>query len=144
MIRVNSSAFVKSMKKARSRLAQRIYNVVVRTAKMASTYAKATNLFEDRTGKLRASIRPTQTSVFGARVTADAKHARWIHDGTRAHTIRARRSKALRFVQDGQVRFARSVYHPGTAPRPFLSEAGELVETMFDRLCTDAVNGMFS
>lgn len=47
----------------------------------------------------------------------------WHHDGFPAHTIRARRRKALKFVWRGEVRFFRSVRHPGYSGSKFLTRA---------------------
>lgn len=44
------------------------------------------------------------------------------HDGTRAHVIRPRRAKVLRFVQNGRVRYAHRVWHPGTRPNRYLTD----------------------
>lgn len=45
------------------------------------------------------------------------------HDGSPPHVIRPRRRKALRFTQNGQVRFARRVNHPGNRGTHFLTRA---------------------
>lgn len=45
------------------------------------------------------------------------------HDGFPAHIIRARRRKALKFVWRGEVRFFRSVRHPGYRGSRFLTRA---------------------
>jgi hypothetical protein len=47
----------------------------------------------------------------------------FILNGTPPHIIRPRRRKSLRFIQNGQVRFAKSVHHPGSRPQPFLQRA---------------------
>lgn len=57
------------------------------------------------------------------KVRSKKRTAHWLEYGTRAHIIRARRKKALRFVQNGRVRFAKSVQHPGTKPTKFLYNA---------------------
>lgn len=45
------------------------------------------------------------------------------HEGTRAHIIRARNAKALRFMnKNGDVVFARAVMHPGTRPNRYLTD----------------------
>lgn len=44
------------------------------------------------------------------------------HEGTKAHEIRARRAKRLRFVQNGVVRYAVAVHHPGTRPNRYLTD----------------------
>jgi hypothetical protein len=43
--------------------------------------------------------------------------------GSKAHVIRARRRKALRFVVNGKVVFRRSVMHPGTRGSGFLTKS---------------------
>lgn len=43
--------------------------------------------------------------------------------GTRAHPIRARRGKALKFTAGGQTLFRKAVFHPGTKANNFLMQA---------------------
>ncbi|MDE1673865.1 HK97 gp10 family phage protein [Nocardia gipuzkoensis] len=79
-----------------------------------------------RSGELRDSIGHNVTadsSQARLRVFATARHARWVHDGTRAHEIRPLNAKALRFEVGGRVVFARRVWHPGYAGNPFLRDA---------------------
>lgn len=57
----------------------------------------------------------------------------YMNDGTRPHIIAARRKKALRFVQGGAVRFAKSVKHPGTKADPYLEAAQEYAGAEIDR-----------
>lgn len=79
-----------------------------------------------RTGELRDSIGSslsTTASQVRLEVFATARHARFVHDGTRPHVIRPRQAKALRFVVGGRVVFAARVQHPGTRATNFLSAA---------------------
>lgn len=55
-------------------------------------------------------------------IESNVAYAEYVHDGTRPHVIRAR-GRALRFVVGGRVVYARSVQHPGTRARPFLTRA---------------------
>lgn len=87
----------------------------------AETHAKATRLFKDQSGATRQSIRHTRFQLAGTVTASGASH--WLEYGTKPHTIAARRAKMLRFVQNGAVRFAYSVHHPGTAERPFMQQA---------------------
>lgn len=88
---------------------------------VARDTARKSSLFKDRSGKTRESIRG---DVSGARGFLSAGGAAiFLENGTVAHTITARRAKALRFVVGGSAVFRRSVQHPGTEPRPFMSEA---------------------
>jgi hypothetical protein len=54
----------------------------------------------------------------------DVDYAAAVHEGTRAHVIRARGASALHFFMGSREVFAKSVFHPGTKARPFLRNAG--------------------
>lgn len=78
-----------------------------------------------RTGRLAGSINHVISVDFrglNVRVGSDNRIARLHHDGSRAHVIRPRKAKVLRFVQNGQVRYAHRVFHPGTKPNRFLTD----------------------
>lgn len=96
--------------------------------------AEAKRLVPVRTGRLRDSIHanyPRQMGrwVLEARVTASAPYAKFVHEGTRPHIIRAKRAQALRFYWPvaGRVVFFKSVNHPGTGKTPFLKAAANTV-----------------
>jgi hypothetical protein len=68
-----------------------------------------------------------------AQTIATASYALYVHEGTKAHDIRPKNRKALRFPADGgsstlggrvrsggKVRFAKRVRHPGTKANPFM------------------------
>ena len=56
-------------------------------------------------------------------ITSHAPYSAFVHQGTAPHVIRPRNAAALRFKVGGQTIFASSVNHPGTRPRPFLTNA---------------------
>lgn len=76
--------------------------------------------------ELRPSIKVTgdfkQPAGPVIRVGSSVPHARAHHDGTRAHFIRPRNARVLRFNQGGMVRYATSVWHPGTRPNRYLTD----------------------
>ncbi len=76
-----------------------------------------------RTGQLENLTINYQVSSREARFQSAAKHAQFIDRGTRPHIIAAKNAKFLRFWQRGVLRFARTVHHPGTKPRPFVAQA---------------------
>ena len=92
-----------------------------RTAERARAEAPA------RTGALRNSIQAEPTTLVGdtirGGVRAAAEYGIFVHEGTKAHPIVARRAKALRFVMNGRVVYAKSVQHPGTKPNRFFLRA---------------------
>lgn len=130
------------MQQARVNLSHLVLNALKRTAELAAAFAKVTTLYRSRTGALRSSIKHSAVAFHG-RTSANAKHAVYVEEGTRPHEIRARRKKVLRFVQNGTVRFTPRVFHPGTKARPFMQQARDRAEPIFDRLCKEAVDRMF-
>lgn len=60
-------------------------------------------------------------------VTSHAPYSAFVHMGTKPHVIRPRNASALKFNAGGETVFAASVNHPGTKPRPFLTNALERV-----------------
>jgi hypothetical protein len=70
------------------------------------------------------NVKVLRTRVKGT-VGNRAKYAAAVHDGSRPHTIRARKKKALRFEMGGEVVIVRAVRHPGTKGRPWLLNAAQ-------------------
>ncbi len=96
-------------------------NLAIRAAvQAAEASAKHTNLFKNRTGITRGSIKGESLGPSG-RVSAGGA-TRYLENGTRPHVIEAK-GRSLSFVINGQRRFARRVFHPGTAERPFMRQA---------------------
>lgn len=82
-----------------------------------------------KTGNLGRTIGEGDIRTVGPRtvtgsVHANARYARYVHEGTRPHLIRPRGAQAMRFEVGGRTVFARLVRHPGTKARPFLRNAG--------------------
>lgn len=112
--------------------------VMLRTWQMRTTQL-AKVLAPKRTGNLKRSIRPGIVTGDSATVVAATNYARFVEEGTRAHTIRPRNRKVLAWNNSpgayrlsGSLRsgarpnvFAREVHHPGTRPHPFMMPAGE-------------------
>ena len=85
-----------------------------------------------KTGNLRRSILVGTVTDRYAETKATANYAAFVELGTRAHTIRPRNRKALRFAVGGNARlsgsprsgapviFAKRVRHPGTKAKPFM------------------------
>ena len=79
-----------------------------------------------KTGEMDQAIKVTQShpSPTTWRIEADVPviQAATTDRGARPHVIRPRRAKALRFVVDGRVVFARVVHHPGNPPSRWFSK----------------------
>jgi len=80
------------------------------------------------TGRMAQAIKedpiesPSPFRVIGG-VTSHAPYSIYVHQGTAPHVIRPRNASALKFEAGGRTIFASSVRHPGTRPRPFLTNA---------------------
>jgi hypothetical protein len=76
-------------------------------------------------------------------VVLGAPYARFVLEGTRPHTITARRPGGmLRFEGRGGPVFRRSVRHPGTRPNPFVQRAYERRRLEYERrIVTEQARG---
>ena len=97
------------------------------TARLAATRV------EVKTGKTRRSIRVKNASMKKAAVEAKGG-ARFLEAGTKAHIIRPRRFRALKWNASGQPMFAKKVNHPSTKAKPFLRRSGHDVLERSDML----------
>lgn len=98
----------------------------------AGESARTSKLFADGPEQsLRKSIVEEVGGLEG-KLSATAKHARFVEAGTRPHAIEGRRGGVLRFVVAGEVFFRRRVQHPGTAERPFMREAAQIGQQTLD------------
>lgn len=89
--------------------------------------------FKPKSGNLERSVNITvEQSGLSGKVFLDkgvASYGEYVHDGTKPHTIKPVKRKALYFVKGGQSYFSRSgVNHPGTKPDQFLYEAADRQE----------------
>jgi hypothetical protein len=91
-----------------------------------------------RSGNLGRSIHIGRVTPNEAQTIASASYALYVHEGTKAHDIRPKNRKALRFPADGgsatlggrvrsggKVRFAKRVRHPGTKANPFMTRGAK-------------------
>lgn len=102
--------------------------------KVAETVAEARVLAPTRTHALQRSIGAQYLGAGRWKVSATAPHAKFVHEGTRAHVIRVRPGKrTLRFfwLREGRVVFPVQVRHPKTQAVPFLTMA---MHRVWDRL----------
>ena len=91
----------------------------------AEASAKGTTLWKDKSGGTRGSIRGELQGFASGFVIAGGA-SRFLESGTRPHVIVGK--PVLRFVVNGQTLFRRMVHHPGTAERPFMTEARRIGE----------------
>ena len=78
-----------------------------------------------RTGQLQRSIKyKVSRDLQGVSVMVGSSHRRAYlhHYGSKPHPILARNVRYLRFRQNGRIRFAKRVYHPGTRPNKYLTD----------------------
>ena len=78
-----------------------------------------------KTGNLRRSIHVGRVTDRSAETIASADYAAHVEFGTKAHEIRPRNKRALRWKVPGGYRFATRVRHPGTRARPYMIPGAE-------------------
>lgn len=126
-----------TFEESRRALVKGCREAVVDAVKVGEAEAKATHRYKSRTGDLESSTRGrlVWTDNDGAEgvVEATAPHAVFVHQGTKAHVIEPRKAKALRFEQDGAIRFAQRVQHPGTTADPFIDQTEPAVDAELER-----------
>lgn len=125
---VDAKGFDLELNRAQRAFEERISRELYRAAEDAAADARDTTLFKDRTRKLRGSIGFRGRSLFEVTIEAKAKHAAFVHNGTKAHTITAKDGGLLKFQVNGQWVSTRSVNHPGTTARPFVQLAVDSAE----------------
>lgn len=102
---------------------------IVEGVDAAAKDAFSTNLFRNHTWKLRSSTKATVDHAnFRGSIRNATPYARFIEEGTRAHVIKPRKAKMLRWYshRHGGWVSSKGVNHPGTKPRPFFAHAGQV------------------
>lgn len=99
---------------------------------VAQAVTNVTRLGLVKTGNLRRSIHTEPIEHKGPftasiDVVADAEYASFVHNPTRAYTVRPVGKKALRFFAQGKPVFAMHANIPARPGKPFLSDACEAV-----------------
>ena len=108
--------------------------------------ARQTHAWATRTGMAERAVTVEFPNEMEGRVflnPAIAKHSVFMHEGTRAHAIKPKNRKRLRWAKGGGFAFAREVWHPGTKADPFLYAAlqaqQEPIQKRFDEATTRAL-----
>ena len=79
-----------------------------------------------RTGRLRSMFRAYYNPAENAVIIEGPEYLKYLVTGTKPHEIRPVHAHALRFESQGEVVFAKLVFHPGTQPHIFFKEGFEL------------------
>ncbi len=113
-------------------------------------FARMSTAFKDHSAVLRNSIDvdgPDGSFAGGdlsMTLAAGAPYASFVEDGTRAHEIRPKFRKALRWPGEGGFMFAKVVKHPGTKPSRFLATALEKMSVRLEAsIIPDAIELSF-
>lgn len=121
---VNLAEFMGAVQAFQEEIQRGCVEVVQDACLDGAEHARAVGAFKDQTGELRRSIKafPARRTGNGAEGSfgTTLKRAIFVEDDTKAHTIRPRNAKMLRWEADGAVHFARVVQHPGTKGKPFI------------------------
>lgn len=141
-MKVDASATVRDLARVQVDILAATRQVLGQLAALAYAHARATDKFNDRTGRLRGSIQRGQRSQWAFFVSAGqgAKYAQWIEAGSKPHEIKARRARFLRYEQGGEVKFRKRVFHPGTKPARFMQGARDVSAALAGQYIESGVN----
>ncbi len=142
-IRISTREFAAWLRRATEDFQAGAKQALGQSVALALREARATQAFKDRTGELRRSIVSFRRSDWAAGIKATAKHAAYVEYGTEPHRIEARKARSLRFVSAGEIRFRRSVQHPGTKPTHFMERAGDAGRTALEEMLLRAIARAF-
>ena len=78
-----------------------------------------------KTGALRASVKASQTAPLGWKIASPLTYAPAVEAGSKAHVIRPKNGRLLRFAVGGNVVYARQVRHPGTKGRRMFAQGAD-------------------
>lgn len=143
MYRIDGHEVARDLERVLSAVEAAARQALGQAAAYAHELARRTAKFKDKTGKLRTSIVRGARGPWSLFVKAGGqgvRYAGFVEDGTQAHIITAKRARALRFVQAGTVRFAKSVHHPGTKPTYFMRNARDQAEMQLARFTEAGVS----
>lgn len=113
---------------------------LLRMSQQAYDYAQDAAGRHNKTGALFRSLYNRQV-IGGREVGHDlraAPHAVFVHWGTRAHIIRPKSRKALRWTSGGRFVFAKQVRHPGYAGDAWMVRAADEVVRRFSATIAEA------
>jgi hypothetical protein len=142
-ITLSTRGFVRSLEGEGRAFERDAFRALSSAVTTALRHARSTKSFKDKSGDLRRTLTKGQTSTWRWFIKAPARYALWVEEDTKAHRITARKAKVLRFVQAGAVRFAHSVWHPGTTGTHFMERAGEVGESALERGLRQAATRAF-
>lgn len=91
-----------------------------RRAAVVATYAR---IFSAHNGSIPLGIYEGPVIGKTIKVISSNPHTVLVHNGSRAHLIRPRRARYLRFQIGGRVVYTKLVRHPGYRGNPFLRDA---------------------
>lgn len=115
------------------------------TANEALRQAQAAADRHTKTGALVRSLKLRRKGEGQMEIYHDlqaAPHALFVHWGTRAHIIKPKTKKALRWAGPNGFVFAKIVHHPGYKGDPYLLRARDAVAQQFARIAGNIWNNL--
>lgn len=134
------------MDEVKEALKKGIKNAMERSISKVHNYAATHHRFTTRTGALDRSIQSEVTNggLHGSvwLDTRIAKYGPFVHQGTRAHIIRPRNKKALRWPGKGGFVFSKVSNHPGIKKDPFLYDALDATSKEVDSIFKEEIDSV--
>lgn len=143
-MRLNTSNARQDLSSAGGRIEGRVHRVLAEAAVHAKGLAQSSNKFQDKTGRLRATIRVAGSGM-RTRIVSALKYSQAINDGSPKHIIFAKdnsKTGLLKFKIAGRWISKQFVMHPGTKPRPFMDDAADTMEVLLPEWMDKALGSL--
>jgi len=122
--------FDKELKNLSFRLGSEIAKIA---KEKTAPVGKYPTISKRRGGNLKTDIKARNVSAEGVAIgnTLKASYAKFVHFGTKAHTIKPKNKKALakQIGKNSYIMYGKKVNHPGTKANPYLLNAFKIYQT---------------
>lgn len=92
-----------------------------------------------RQSRLAGSWKPQKISKLSWGLSSNVVYRLMVQTGTKAHDIRPKTKKVLRFEVKGKIVFCKLVHHPGTKKNPYITRAIEATKKRLPGFAEKAV-----
>jgi len=132
-VKMKVNKLSEALKFLNPKIAERIIDRFVALA-AEEVWTETARLAPRRTGRLVRQIFMVRRGPARYVVGTPVEYAPFVEFGTRPHVIVPRRARALRFIVDHQLVFAKRVEHPGTKPQRVFARAINVLRDSLVRL----------
>ena len=134
--------FPNILEKAIQLTALELHRNIVIEAPKGTRGATDTDPGVSRTSRLAGSWHPEKISKLEWGLWSNVVYRMMVQTGTKAHDIRPKNAKVLRFEVQGKIVFCKLVHHPGTKENPYITRAIEATKKRLPEFADKAIKAV--